>query len=47
MDSKDPAIAGRRAGLSNLLDALEPGRDKKVVLAALKGLIAEFPRPGE
>jgi tetratricopeptide (TPR) repeat protein len=43
-ESKDPAIVARRDGLSKLLDALEPGRDRKTLLARFKSLSGDFPR---
>jgi hypothetical protein len=45
-DSQDPVVVARREGLTKLLDALEPDRDRAALLAGLKGLAGAFPGPG-
>jgi hypothetical protein len=45
-ESKEPVVVGRREGLSKLLDALEPGRDRDALRADLKRLAGAFPGPG-
>jgi tetratricopeptide (TPR) repeat protein len=44
-ESADPAIVAHCETLSKLLDALEPGRDRKALLAKLKSLNGSFPTP--